>query len=322
MRKPNMMRTGSPIPGFALLLAVTAIAAGCADNDAPQPTQPSFQAVSALGDTLRTPAMNDSLHRVFLSKEKQARKTYMAHPDSADALIWYGRRTAYLGNYREAIRIYTQGIGRHPEDPRLYRHRGHRYITTRQFDSAIADLERAAALIEGTDDQVEPDGLPNSKHRPRSTLHTNIWYHLGLAQYLKGRFEEAAHSFRNGLQASTNDDMTVAASYWLYMSLRRAGLDLRAGRILEPVEADMDIIENDSYHKLLLVFKGDFEEKTLLNDHDTPLDNATIGYGLGNWHYINGREGRAEELFRKVYDGTQWAAFGYIAAETDLARMQ
>ena len=143
-----------------------------------------------------------------------------------------------------------------------------------------------------------------------------------MAHYLTGDFEEAIRAYRECLEASANDDMLVATSYWLYMALKRAGNDGLAGEVLEPIEGEMDIIENDSYHKLLLVFKGDFDEKSLMDGSSTPLDNATIGYGLGNWHYVNGRTQRAEEIFRDVYQGSNWAAFGYIAAEVDLARLE
>src|SRR5512137_1480645 len=68
-------------------------------------------------------------------------------PEDADTIIWLGRRTAYLGHYREAAAIFSQGIEAHPEDPRMYRHRGHRFISLRLFDQAIDDLERAAELI-------------------------------------------------------------------------------------------------------------------------------------------------------------------------------
>ena len=64
----------------------------------------------------------------------------------------------------------------------MYRHRGHRYVSIREFDRAIADLEYAATLIEGTEDEIEPDGMPNAMNIPVSSLHSNIWYHLGLAR--------------------------------------------------------------------------------------------------------------------------------------------
>src|SRR4029079_14854032 len=117
-------------------------------------------------------------------------------PSSADAAIWLGRRLAYLGRFPEAIEAFTQGIAIHPADARLYRHRGHRYITTRRFDREVADLTKASQLVAGKQDEVEPDGAPNKAGIPRSTLQSNIWYHLGLAQYLSGDFDAALASYR------------------------------------------------------------------------------------------------------------------------------
>lgn len=302
---------------YLLLLCV---GISCTNEKTDKPNQ-NYQAISTLGDTLYAPEIEPETKQRFQTKLTEAQTAYRATPDDPDAIIWYGRRTAYLGNYQKAIAIFTEGIEKHPDDARMYRHRGHRFITVRKFDKAITDFQKAVELIKGSNDQIEPDGLPNAQNKPRSTLHTNIWYHLGLAQYLKANFEAATKSYQNCLNISTNDDMLVASSYWLYMSLRRMGQDSAAGEVLEPIKEEMNIIENDSYHKLLLVFQGNFEEKSLLNDTTTPLDNATIGYGIGNWHLINGRTDRAEEIFQQVYEGDSWAAFGYIAAEVDLVRV-
>lgn len=306
-----------------LLLLMVFIAAGCSSQtDTVKDTEKDYQAVSALGDTLYAPELEPETESRFKINLEAAKAQYEANPDDADAIIWYGRRTAYLGNYRKAVEIFTEGVRKHPEDARMYRHRGHRYITIRKFDRAIEDLEKAAELIKGTEDKVEPDGLPNTRNMPRSTLHTNIWYHLGLARYLSGDFENAREAYQNCIDASTNDDMFIATSYWLYMTLKRAGKDGLAGEVLEPISREMDLIENENYHKLLLVFKGNFDEKSLLDNAETSLENATIGYGLGNWHYVNGRTERAKEIFRNVYQEGNWAAFGYIAAEVDLARLE
>mgnify|MGYP001803330131 CR=1 FL=1 len=94
-----------------------------------------------------------------------------------DNLIWHGRFTAYIGNYKEAIQIYTDGISQFPDDARLYRHRGHRHLTIRQYDHAIADFEKAAELIQGTENEVEPDGMHNARNITESTLHGNNYYH-------------------------------------------------------------------------------------------------------------------------------------------------
>lgn len=303
-----------------LIITIITAVAGCgSDTEISSPDD--YQAITALGDTLYALPMDRETTSRFETNLASAKANYNANPDDPEAIIWFGRRTAYLGNYNKAIEIFSEGVEKHPEDARMYRHRGHRYISTRQFEKAIDDFNRAVELIEDTEDRVEPDGLPNEQNKPRSTLHTNIWYHLGLAHYLTGDFDEAINAYRECLKASSNDDMRVATSYWLYMALKRAGNDGLAGEVLEPIEREMDIIENDSYHKLLLVFKGDFDEKSLMNDSSTPLGNATVGYGLGNWHYVNGRTQHAEEIFRDVYEGSNWAAFGYIAAEVDLKRL-
>ncbi len=258
------------------------------------------------------------------TKLDQARATYEANPSDADAIIWLGRRTAYLGGYRDAIAIYSEGIEVHPDDPRMYRHRGHRYITVRQFDDAVADLEKAAELISGTADEVEPDGLPNALNIPTSTLHSNIWYHLGLAYYLKGDLENALRTYRECMKVSNNPDMLVATTHWLYMTLRRLGREEEASAVLEPIDAGMDIIENQSYQRLLLMYKGELDTDDLLAEAEagSAIENATLGYGIGNWQAYNGRPKQAEEVLRNVLKGPQWAAFGYIAAEADLKRLQ
>ena len=159
-----------------------------------------------------------------------------------------GRRLAYLGRFREAIESFTEGIKKFPLDARFYRHRGHRYITLRRFDLAIDDLTKATKLIKDKPDEVEPDGLPNARKIPTSTLQSNIWYHLGLAQYLTGNYNEALRSYRRCLDVSENPDGLVAATHWIYMTLRRMNKERDAQEELEPISEGMDIIENTGYY--------------------------------------------------------------------------
>ena len=250
-----------------------------------------------------------------------AKTAWEASPDDPDTIIWYGRRAAYLGNYQEAIRIYSSGIELHPEDARLYRHRGHRYISTRQFEEAIADLEHAAWLIEGQEDEVEPDGMPNALGIPVSTLHSNIWYHLGLAYYLSGDSERAAQAYAEREASAANDDMLVSTAHWRYMTLRRLGREEEAAAVLEPVNANMEIIENSAYQRLCLFYKGDLTESDLVDEGSGPA-NAAVAYGVANWHMANGNTERGMDLLEEIVAGDGWAAFGYIAAESDLARMR
>ncbi len=252
-----------------------------------------------------------------------AEAAYAKDPKSEDATIWLGRRQAYLWRYRDAIDTFSKGIALHPSSYKLYRHRGHRYITVREFDRAVADFEKAAALINDVPDEVEPDGAPNKHGKPRSTSHSNIWYHLGLAYYLKGDFTNALRAYQECMKFSKNDDMRVATLDWLYMTYRRLGRHGAAKQLLDQVTEKMEVLENDSYHKRLLMYKGVVKPEQLLDTANADdLTIATQGYGVGNWYLVEGNRAKAKEIFEKVVQGRQWAAFGFIAAEADLERMR
>ena len=284
------------------------------------PGAADFEAISLLGHPLVPPPLSVATREAYEQRLAEARRAYQRTPGHADSIIWLGRRTAYLGRYREAIGIFTDGIAKHPRDARMYRHRGHRYITVRRFDDAIADFTRAAALIRGRPDEIEPDGLPNARNIPTSTLQSNIWYHLGLAHYLKGDYPRALAAYRQAMRVSTNPDMLVATSHWLYMTLRRMGRAAEAEAVLAPISRGMPLIENDAYHRLLLLYKGELPADSLASSGSDALTDATIGYGLGNWHWYNGRRDEALRVFRRVVSGANWASFGYVAAEAELAR--
>lgn len=155
------------------------------------------------------PVLSAETRALFEKNLAEARIAYEKSPRDADAIIWLGRRTAYLGRYAEAIEIFNEGVRKHPKDARMLRHRGHRWITLRQFDRAIADLAEAAKLERGKADTIEPDGLPNARNLPLTTLQSNIWYHLALAHYLRGDFERL---FPHGEPASRFRRMRTASS--------------------------------------------------------------------------------------------------------------
>jgi len=270
------------------------------------------------------------LHRIELPDRQklegnlaQAEKDLSGKPNDAEAIVWVGRRLAYLWRYQDAIAMFSRGVAQHPNNPKMYRHRGHRYITVREFDRAIADFEKAVSLIKGTPDEMEADGQPNAAGKPRSTLHFNIWYHLGLAYYLKGDYEKALNAYHECMKVSNNDDSVAATSDWLWMTLMRLNRKAEAAKVLERITPKMDILENGSYHRRLLMYKGLEKPETLLDPANADsLTLATQGYGVGNYYLVTGNPGRAREIFQKVVAGPNWSAFGYIAAENDLHRLK
>lgn len=283
------------------------------------------QAISFLGDTLRELPLAAATRERYERQLAEARSAYERTPKNVDSIIWFARRTAYLGRLREAIDIYGRGVALYPDNPWLYRHRGHRYISVREIDLAVADLERATKLVAGKPDEVEPDGQPNAQNTPIGTLHSNIAYHLGLAYYLKGDYAKAADVYRRELRDARNDDRRVSTAHWLYMSLRRLGKNAEAAEMLKSFNAPMNVIENETYYRLMKMYNGKMSVDSVLPVNasgEMSVTDATAAYGIANWHLYNGRRAEAERIFRRILAGGQWGAFGYIAAERDMARMK
>ena len=302
------------ISGILLLFSTS----GLAQTAAPVlPDVPDgVQAISLLGEELRSAPPSERV----LENLAAARADYERDPDDADNIIWLGRRIAYTGDYRGAIEVFSEGIRKHPDDPRFYRHRGHRYISIRELDRAIADFEHAVTLIAGTEDEIEPDGAPNPAGIPVSTLHSNILYHLGLAYYLKGDLDNALRIYEISTPQSPNDDMRVATTHWHYMTLRLLGRDEDARAVLGPIQEDMNVIESMPYHQLCLLYKGESESGTVMGSNITAAGGDSARYGIANWHFYNGRRDQAKAGFEEMIDKSGWASFGRIAAESDLAR--
>ena len=272
----------------------------------------TIETITVLGDTLHSPEIKDGKS---LDQFKSARTTYFDNQNNAEALIWYGRRTAYLGYFQEAIKLFTLGIKNHPNDARFYRHRGHRYISTRQYDKAIGDFKKAVLLTDGKVDQIEPDGLPNPKNLPLSTLNGNIWYHLGLAYYLKNDMENALKAFKNRSVTHKYDDNIVSGGHWLYMINRRLGKIDKSNTIVNEVHKDMDIIENMSYHQSCLFYKGELQESEM------KMDEVAL-YTLANWYvYEKNDTLKAKKYYKNLLEKGNPYSFAYIAGESDWNRL-
>jgi tetratricopeptide (TPR) repeat protein len=297
------MKIGPTILTGTLLLAVLQLAGpgplvACPAQDK-SPAEP--EVISLLGQKLYArPATGEALAKLEGSLREAAGK-YEASPTDPETIITYGRSLAALWRYHEAIDVFTKGIKARPDYAMLYRHRGHRYITVRDFDKAVVDLAKAAEL-NGHDYE--------------------IWYHLGLAHYLRGDFAKALAAYRNCLEAAQKPDSKIAVSNWLYITLRRLGRKADADRLLEGITEGMEAGESKSYLSLLLFYKGvkkqsDLEAGAAASD----LDLATIGYGLACWHLYSGDREKAVAYFRKIVALPYWPAFGFIASENELHAM-
>lgn len=275
-------------------------------------------------------------------------------------VIWLARRLGYSWKYLEALQVrpflrpitarliatISSGLTFQvlrdetrvkmstTHQAALGRHLGHRLITVRNFTAASTTLGAAATLVSnGTavpnPDAWEEDGEPNEANVPLSTLSFNTHYHHALALYLSGRFVEALEANTACLAAShINDESITASLYWRWMLLTRLGRKDEAASSLAPIHFGMRTLEGASYLNLTLLFKGELQVRDILPEWRaaSPLDLATLGYGVGFWYYFGPGANRTEgiEVWTATADPDRspyWPAFGFVAAEAELYRL-
>jgi tetratricopeptide (TPR) repeat protein len=260
------------------------------------------------------------------------------------------RLKGYLNKHAESVALLTEALELEPGDPRLLRFRGHRRISIRDYKGAIEDLREAAAKIDTVEDEhemyqpeVEKDvislilGKPEDvrpQHlsekdadaetlkRYNTTLHTSVWYHLGVAQYLDGDLAGCLASFRNAETSSKHQEGTVAAQDWQYMALRRLGRDAEAEEVLDRFR-QIALVDEDhlvGYEGRMRLYTGEITPDELWAMCDgNDLKTVTQGYGLGNWHYYNGELDKAREVFDGVLRTGVTHAFAYLAVTSEYA---
>ena len=328
LRDMKVLMHKHPHTLMALLFAGVMLSILTSCNPSPQTTSETMpvlhmnqEAISFLGDTLERPILDEVEKNNADSLLEEAFILYKEDSTDLNAIIWYGRRLAYLHQYRDAITVFSKGLELHPQSPELFRHRGHRYITTRQLDLAIHDLEQAATLAKSSDLEIEPDGIPNKLNIPLSNLHFNIYYHLGLAHYLRSDYPQAIDDFKLCMPYSNNPDLKVATTFWLYLSYLKTKEKDTDESLLAEIHPDMEIIENEAYLRQLLFFKTGDESILEVTPESDTLPLASTHYGISCWYDTNGEKNKAASIRNQILSSGLWTKFGFIAAEADSSRL-
>ncbi len=231
---------------------------------------------------------------------KAARAALEANPRNIARIIDLGVAQSGARQFREAIATFTEGLAIEPDNALLLRWRGHRYLSVREFDRAFADLTRGGAID--------------------STIY-GIWYHLGVVQYLRGEFGDAAASFAKAQPIAPDAGELAGSTDWLWMSRSRAGRAAEAQAMLDR-RPDSKPVTN-AYTRRLQLYRGEIGPEAVLTSADTDdVQVATLAYGLGNWYLLRGDQERARAWFERSVQSGGWPAFGFIASEVELRRLR
>ena len=230
----------------------------------------------------------------------RAEQALSANPRNVERFIALGVAQAGARQMREAVETFTRALAVAPNDPMLYRWRGHRNLSVRNFDAAMADLTRGYGL---------------------DSTNYGILYHLGVLRFVRGDFNAAADAFARAQPRAPDGGELAGATDWLWMSLMRAGRASEAAAML--ARRPDTLPATNAYVKRLKLYRGEIDPDALIAPTDTgDVDVATLRFGLGNWYLVKGDTARAQEEFRKSIASGGWPAFGFIASEAELTRRQ
>ena len=226
----------------------------------------------------------------------RAESALAVDPRSIDRIIALGVAQSGVRQYREAIETFTRWLRIAPNNALLYRWRGHRYLSTRQFDRALDDLSRGAKLD--------------------STIY-GIWYHLGIVRFVRRDFAGAAAAFTRALPIAPDSGERSGATDWLWMSLSRAGRSAEARALLDR-HPDTPPAGN-AYTQRLRLYRGEVLPDSVFTPADTSdIQIATLSYGIGNWFLVRGDTSQARKWFERSVASGGWPAFGFIMSEVEL----
>ena len=256
-----------------------------------QTREPSVQYRSPEGVEYRSLPDTDAV--------KRARTALESDPKNIARIIDFGVAQSGARQFREAIATFTRGLEIEPDNAQLLRWRGHRYLSVREFDRAFADLKRGAAID--------------------STIY-GIWYHLGVIQFLRGDFSDAAASFAKAQPIAPDAGELAGSTDWLWMSLSRAGRGNEAKAMLDrrpekPV--------TNAYTRRLQLYRGEIGPDMVVTAADTDdVQVATLAYGVGHWYLLRGDKAQARHWFGRSVQSGGWPAFGFIASEAELKQLR
>jgi len=259
-------------------------------------------ATEAIAQTVqyRSPTGVEYRSQVDTGAIARAESLLALEPRNIDRIIQLGVAQSGVRQFREAIQTFTRGLAIEPNNALLYRWRGHRYLSVRDFDHAMADLTRGARLD--------------------STIY-GIWYHMGIVRYARGDFKGAASAFSRAQSMAPEAGELAGSTDWLWMSLMRAGRKPEAKKMLDRHPDSLAVA--NAYARRLKLYRGEITPDSVFTPADTAdVQVATLSYGLGNWYLVHGDTARARQWFERSIRSGGWPGFGFIISEVELRRLR
>ena len=261
-----------------------------------------FSPATAPGQTVqyRSPAGVEYRSQADTGPIARAQAALTADSKNVERYIQLGVAQSGARQFREAIQTFTRGMAIAPNDAMLYRWRGHRYLSVREFDKAQGDLTKGLGL---------------------DSTNYGILYHLGIVRFVRGDFAGAAQMFTRAQPRAPDAGELAGSTDWLWMSLMRAGRKAEAEAMLARRPDSLPV--DNAYARRLKLYRGEIGPDAVITPADTAdVQAATLAYGLGNWYLVRGDTAKAKSYFDRSVKSGGWPGFGFIVSEVELKRLK
>lgn len=229
------------------------------------------------------------------------------NPD--DALNWYkyGVALGNAGDREQAIKIFSEGIAKHPKEAYLHFGRGRQYSGVKNVEAACQDFTEAIEL--------------------NPTVWT-FWYYRATNLNLRGFFEESIADFKEAANRTNDPNLNAPMAHWIYTTYV-ADLDDR-----EQAKAALDIYPDHAcppqmdygYNRCIQLYKeiltpetfidlDDMKEKCLPRPGRIQLELNTMYFALFAYHLFHQNQEAASEALAKLRDIAIDGAFGYLKGQ-------
>ena len=232
----------------------------------------------------------------------RAEAALAANPRTVDTLIALGVAQSGARQFREAIATFSKGLEFAPKHAMLYRWRGHRYLSVREFDKADADLTKCL-------------GIDSNNY--------GCLFHLGIVNFARGDFNRAVDLFTRAQPRAPDAGELAGSTDWLWMSMMRAGKSKEAAAMLARRPDSLQAAPGYAYVTRLKLYRDEITPEQVFTSSDTAdVQVATLSYGIGNWYLVRGDTATAKTWFDRAVKSGGWPGFGFIVSEIELRRLK
>ena len=233
----------------------------------------------------------------------RAESALAADPRNVERIIQLGVAQSGARQFREAIETFTRGLAIAPNNPMLYRWRGHRYLSVRELDRAMDDLTARQ---------------PSRQHQLRRAVSSG---HRALCS--RG-LQPARPTPSNGRSHALPTRASWPALPTGSGCRSRARTCHRGEGNAGPPSGFAP--DDQCLRQRLRLYRGRARPTRSSRPADTSdVAVATLSYGIGNWYLVRGERGdtaRARGWFERSVRSGGWPAFGFIISEIELRRLR